>query len=117
MRADRNTGLFALIVIAIVYGMIIVDSLRGVDPDDRSGGWLLLGVLTVGIVGALAGRLRPAGIARGLTLMAASQVAAGVVMIWQGIGTPWVVVTVNAVLALLVAAFAWGVRSSLSADD
>lgn len=114
---ERRAALVALVVVLAIYGTIIIGSLGRPDPGDRAEAWLLVGVLLVGTAGIAVSRFHAAGVARGLTLMAASQIAAGLVMFWQGFGAPWRVTVESLVLALVVATLAWAVRRAARDDD
>jgi len=73
----------ALLLAWLSLGVGIIG--RDGDPDNR----MYLGVLLVGIAGALIARFRPQGMARALIATALAQAAVAVIALAAGLGRPW----------------------------
>jgi hypothetical protein len=73
----------ALLLAWLSLGVGIIG--RDGDPDNR----MYLGVLLVGIAGALIARFRPQGMARALIATALAQATVAVIALAAGLGRPW----------------------------
>ena len=73
-------GLF-LVWVNLAVGIIGTEG----DPANR----MYLGVLAVGVIGALVARFRPEGMAMALFAMAAAQALVAMVTLALGLGMPW----------------------------
>ncbi|HEX8173078.1 MAG TPA: hypothetical protein VF824_21265 [Thermoanaerobaculia bacterium] len=60
-----------------------------IGKDGDRANLMYFGVVAVGLIGALVSRLRPAGMSRTLTAMAAAQTIVALVAIFGGLGRPY----------------------------
>ena len=91
MNPSASTYRFALGV-AIVAALLLVWLSLGVGLIGRDGdpaNRMYLGVIAVGIVGALVARFRPRGMAYVLVAMAIVQTTVGLIALIGGLGRPW----------------------------
>lgn len=120
MNKDKAKYRFA-IGIAIAAVLILVWLSLGVgiigkdgDPANR----MYLGVLVVGIVGAVIARFRPLGMARALFAMAIAQATIATIAIVAGLGRPWSgpleLSLLNGFFVALFAGSAWLFRGAAS---
>ena len=108
--------------VAIVTALLLVwvNAAVGIIGDDESANILYLGVLVVGIAGALVARFRPPGMARTLFAMAVAQLLVPVVVLmipalrdslWEPPGIVGVFI-LNTIFALLWIGSAWLFRKA-----
>lgn len=83
-RAGIGVGVVAaLLLVWLSLGVGIIG--RDGDPANR----MYFAVVGVGLLGALAARLRPLGMSRVLIAMAVIQAAIGLYAVLAGLGRPW----------------------------
>jgi len=78
--------------VAVVAGLLLVWLSLGVGIIGRDGdpaNAMYVGVLAVGVVGALGARGRAPGMARVLTAMALAQALVAAIALFGGLGRPW----------------------------
>lgn len=109
----RTSARYLALTVAGLYAFIGIDSLRTGAPDDRVGGWMLLAVLAVGLIGAVGVRLEPAGMVRVFLVLGVLQATVLAVMLALGLGTTGVVVALNLLLIAAVGTVAWLYHESL----
>ena len=80
-----NSAYLAAVGIAVAAALLVVWRHAAVATEDDSPGLLLLGVLVVGIMGAIIARFRPQGMARALfaTALAQAMVAVIAMIAWE----------------------------------
>ena len=120
MRMSGNTAYRTAVVIALGGALVLfwVNAAVGIIGDENNdANMLYLGVLAVGIVGALLARFRPAGMSRALVATAVAQVLVPVIAIISGIGGsgpawPWDVIVLTAFFCGLWLLSAWLFRGA-----
>jgi hypothetical protein len=102
-----------LIWLSLGVGIIGKDG----DPANR----MYLGVLAIGIIGAVAARLQPHGMARALFGMAIAQAIIAVIALGAGLGLPWSgpaeIILLNGFFIALFAGSAWLFRRAFHAQS
>src|SRR5690606_20044337 len=91
-RTMNNTAYRFAIGIALTAAIILVWLSLGVGIIGKDGdpaNMMYLGVLAVGIAGAIIARLRPVGMARALFAMALAQALVAAIALVAGLGLPW----------------------------
>jgi hypothetical protein len=106
-RAALGLALATAVVLILANGAVGI-----IGSEDDAANLMFGGVLAVGLVGALAARFRPAGMARALVATAAAHGAAGVIALAAGWGAasaawPWDVAVSTGVFAALWLLSAW----------
>jgi hypothetical protein len=90
-RSSRNSGraawALAIAASAMLFWLSLGVGLIGRDGDPANR--MYLGVLLVGVVGALFARLQARGMVRTLVVMALAQTGIGVFAVLAGLGLPW----------------------------
>ena len=89
---SNNTTYRFAVGVALAAGFMLVWLSLGVGIIGRDGdpaNVMYFGVLAVGVVGALAARFRPRGLALALFATALAQTLVGVIAIFGGLGRPY----------------------------
>lgn len=86
-----------------VYGIIIADSFLSGSPDDQITGVYFLVVALYVLWRGGRNRFAAGSMARAFFFGVAGQFACMALMLWHGLSTPGVVVTINLILASLLA--------------
>jgi hypothetical protein len=92
VRMTGNTAYRAALGVALAGAFILVWLSAGVGIIGKDGdpaNLMYLGVLAVGMIGAVMARLRPAGMARALLAMALAQALVAAMALIAGLGSPW----------------------------
>lgn len=119
-RRSSNTAYRGAAGVALAAGFLLVwvNGAVGIIGDEANdANMLYLGVIAVGIVGALLARLRPHGMSRALVGTAVAQMLVPVVAIFAGLGGdgpgwPWDVVVLTGFFSALWLLSAWLFRNS-----
>lgn len=88
----NNTAYRAAIGVALMAAFLLVWLSLGVGiigQDGDPANLMYLGVLVVGIIGAILARLQPYGMARTLVAMAIAQALVAAIALIAGLGLPW----------------------------
>lgn len=91
------------IVTLTVYGIIIADSFLSDSPDDQIAAVYFLAVALYVLWRGGRNRFEAGSMARAFFFGVAGQFACMALMLWHGLSTPGVVITVNLILASLLA--------------
>ena len=92
MSIAHNTAYRSAIGIAVAAAILLVWLSLGVGIIGRDGdpaNLMYFGVLAVGIIGTIAARLRPHGMARALFATALAQAIVAAIALIAGLGLPW----------------------------
>jgi hypothetical protein len=92
MNISHHTAYRSAIGIAVAAAIILVWLSLGVGIIGRDGdpaNLMYFGVLTIGIIGAVAARLQPHGMARALYATAFAQAIVAAIALIAGLGRPW----------------------------
>lgn len=101
------------VALATAFLLVWVNLAVGViGSSGHPANLMYLGVLAVGIGGAVGAGLEPRGMARALTATAAAQVAVGAVALIAALGSPWHVTGPTAMFAGLWLGSAWLFRTA-----
>jgi hypothetical protein len=119
-RMTGNMAYRAAVGVAVVatFLLIWINLAVGIiGSEDNPANLMYLGVLAVGIVGALIGRFRPAAMARALVATALTQCLVAVITLTAGLGAeganwPQVIFVLNGFFAALWLASAWLFRKA-----
>lgn len=106
-RAAAGVALAAAFLLFWVNGAVGI-----IGSADNAANLMYLGVLAVGIGGAVGAGLEPRGMARALAATAAAQVAVGAVALIAALGSPWHVTGATAMFAGLWLGSAWLFRTA-----
>lgn len=125
MHATKSASSYRIAVgISLVSALILVWLSLGVGiigSDGDPANLMYLGVLGVGMIGALASRLRPGGLAVTLMVMALTQALIAIGAVVAGLGIPWSgpaeVLSLNAFFVAAFAASAWLFRRAAHAEQ
>ena len=113
MTNARTTYRFAVgIALAAAFLLAWVSPSVGlIGADGDPANLMYLGVFAVGAVGTALARLRPSGMARTLSAMAAAQAVVAAIALFGGLGRPWSgpleIVFSNGFFIALFAGSAW----------
>ena len=92
MRLSEKNAYRLAIGIAVISTLMLMWLSLGVGIIGRDGdpaNMMYFGVVAVGIIGAIAARLRPSGMARTLYAMALAQALVAAIAVVAGLGRPW----------------------------
>ncbi|MEX0790170.1 MAG: hypothetical protein WD178_05275 [Actinomycetota bacterium] len=78
----------AVAVASAVFLFVVAAGVGIIGADGDRANMMYLGVLAVGIVGALIARFKPLGMARALIAMAVAHVVVGAIALIAGLGRP-----------------------------
>jgi hypothetical protein len=114
-RIAYRSAVGVAVVAALVLAWLSLGvGIIGKDGDPANG--MYLGVLAVGIVGAIIARFQPPGMARALIATAVAQALVAVIAVAAGLGRPWSgpaeVLLLNGFFVALFAGSAWLFRRS-----
>jgi hypothetical protein len=116
--AARTTGSLAYragVGVAVVAALVLVWmnlAVGVIGSEDHPANGMFGGVLAVGILGALAARFRPRGMARALVATALAQGLVGAIALAAGAGRPAAVVALTGLFAAPWLASAWLFRKA-----
>jgi hypothetical protein len=91
-RKGSNIAYRIAVGVAVAAALIIVWmnlAVGLIGSEDNPANLMYVGVLAVGIIGALIARLRPHGMARALFATALAQALVAVIALIAGLGLPW----------------------------
>ncbi len=101
-------------VMALATALALIWLSQGVGiigQDGDPANLMYVGVLAVGVVGAILAPLRPLGMARALLATAAAQAVVGLIALAAGLGRPWSgpaeLIVLNGLFILLFGVAAW----------
>ena len=109
-RKAGNIAYRTAVGVAVGTALVLVWSnlaVGTIGSEDHPANLMYLGVIAVGIVGALVARLRPQGMARAMLATALALAVVAVIALVTGLGRPLEVVLLNAFFAALFAGSAW----------
>jgi hypothetical protein len=117
-RAGNVAYLLAFgIALAAAFLLIILNGAVGIiGSEDNEANLMYVGVLGVGIIGAIIARFRPHGMARALFVMALGQALVALIAVIYGLGSPWSgpveLVALNGFFVALFLGSAWLFRNA-----
>ena len=91
-RKAGNIAYRAAVGIALAAAFILVwltGAVGIIGSEDNNANLMYIGVLAVGIIGAIVARFRPHGMARALFATALAQASVAVIALIIGLGSPW----------------------------
>jgi hypothetical protein len=91
-RRVGNIAYRAAVGVAVAAALVLVWmnlAVGIIGSEDNPANLMYVGVLAVGIIGALIARLQPHGMARALFATAVAQALVGVIALIAGLGYPW----------------------------
>ncbi len=107
--AYRSATGMALVTAFLLIWLSLGVGIIGKDGDPAN--MMYFGVLAVGIVGAVAARFKPQGMARALSATALAQALVAVIAVAAGLGLPWSgpaeVLILNGFFIAMFAGSAW----------
>lgn len=113
-RKGANTAYRVAAGIAVAAALVLVWmnlAVGLIGSEDNPANLMYVGVLAVGIVGALIARLRPPGMARAMFAAAGVQALVAVIALIGGLGQPWSgpleIVLLNGFFVALFAGSGW----------
>ena len=113
-RTTDNLAYRAAVAVGVLAALVLVWANLAVGligSEDNPANLMYLGVLAVGIAGAVVARFQPRGMVRALFAMAFAQALVAVIALGAGLGSPWTgpleIVLLNGFFVALFLGSAW----------
>jgi predicted lysophospholipase L1 biosynthesis ABC-type transport system permease subunit len=114
-----NTAYRFAVVVALAAALLLVWinlAVGVIGTEDDLANLMYIGVLAVGIIGAIIARFRPHGMARALFATALAQASVAVIALIFGLGSPWSgpgeILALNGFFVALFLGSAWLFRNA-----